>query len=150
MKAQFNDFLNTNHSTVPNRPVYTGRVYMPTSLLFPTIWAVVRHAPCAALRRGNVARVTTARMLHARIVVARQNTPTEALRDLANVDAAFSTRVVTCASVEHTRLVLSVTASWSRLPNLTPNLKDRNQHVRKSFIPHSGGVRIPTRRTRAG
>ena len=68
---------------------------------------------CAGLRASAARaapRMSTS--AHARIVLAAKNTPTDpVLQQLADVDAGFATRVVTSASREHTRLVLSPVGS---------------------------------------
>ena len=86
----------------------SGAVLCIHALLLPTA-AAFALGPAAALgARGLL--TTTAGTAHARIVVAERNSPPptdRALQDLAGVDAGFASRVVTAASAEHGRLVLS-------------------------------------------
>ena len=75
---------------------------MLATLSFGSVLA--RRSPVSAIRMGLSTHA------HARIVVSQQNTASEvALRALAEVDAGFASRVVTAASDEHERLVLSPT-----------------------------------------
>ena len=68
--------------------------------------------PVAMMRRSAIARMCSNNAAaHARIVISQRNMPTGALCELANVDATFSSRVVTSASAEHERLVLSPVGS---------------------------------------
>jgi len=63
---------------------------------------------CTGLRASAARMSTSALSSHARIVLAAKNTPTDpVMQQLAEVDASFATRVVTSASREHTRVVLS-------------------------------------------
>ena len=86
----------------------SGAVLCIHALLLPTA-AAFALGPAAALgARGLL--TTTAGTAHARIVVAERNSPPptdRALQDLAGVDAGFASRVITAASAEHGRLVLS-------------------------------------------
>lgn len=70
---------------------------------------------CVGTRHAPVAHMcTSGASSHARIVIAQRNTPPdgdEALRDLAQVDTSFATRVVSGASPEHTRVILSPVGS---------------------------------------
>lgn len=66
------------------------------------------RAPSPLLRASAARMSTSALSSHARIVLAAKNTPTDpVMQQLAEVDASFATRVVTSASREHTRVVLS-------------------------------------------
>ena len=92
------------------------------------LWRVIMRKPsaarsvsagllslCVGTRHAPVAHMcTSGASSHARIVIAQRNTPPdgdEALRDLAQVDTSFATRVVSGASPEHTRVILSPVGS---------------------------------------
>ena len=89
-------------------PATAGRVLAATSFRHRGIGQLCAHA------RERHISISAVRMVagktHARLIVAASNSPLghdKALLDLAEVDEKFSSRVVTAASAEHGRLVLS-------------------------------------------